>query len=161
MQPTLLEVSHKVTLISPRLNWHRSSFGVLIFRRQDCHGFGFYGRYFTLANPRCTKPGCPFNSASNHGPCSATGGILSYYEIMDILNGATSKKRATTITPTHDATDAVTYFTFDENQWASYDVKLISRQPGRDVRVNRLICAGLALLLGLSLVLLTPDLGLQ
>ena len=68
--------------------------------------FGFYGRSYTLANPSCTTPGCPFSSASNHGPCSATGGILSYYEIMDILNGITTKKRAT-IASTHDTKAAV------------------------------------------------------
>lgn len=91
-------------------------------------GFGFYGRSFTLADPSCTKPGCPFSGASNPGPCSATGSILSYYEIMDILNGATSKKRAMTITPTHDTTDAANYFTFDENQWVSYDDAVTFKQ---------------------------------
>jgi GH18 family chitinase len=40
-------------------------------------GFGFYGRSFTLADPSCSKPGCPFTGASNPGkstqlvPCTA------------------------------------------------------------------------------------------
>lgn len=85
-------------------------------------GFGFYGRSFTLADTSCTTPGCPFKGASNPGPCSNTGGILAYYEIMDVLNGASaSSKRSTTITPVHDKTDAVNYFTFDDDQWISYD----------------------------------------
>lgn len=85
-------------------------------------GFGFYGRSFTLADKSCTKPGCPFKGASSPGPCSNTGGILAYYEIMDVLNDArTSSKRSTTITYVHDKTDAVNYFTFDNDQWVSYD----------------------------------------
>jgi chitinase len=78
-------------------------------------GFGFYGRSFTLADPSCTTPGCPFSGASNPGPCTNTAGILGYYEIMDILAQKSS------ITPVHDATDAVNYFVFDDNQWVSYD----------------------------------------
>lgn len=84
-------------------------------------GFGFYGRSFTLADPSCSKPGCAFSGASNPGPCTATGGILAYYEIMDILNGATASKKRATITPTYDEVDAVNYFTFDKDQWVSYD----------------------------------------
>ncbi|KAJ5958936.1 CAZyme family GH18, partial [Penicillium vulpinum] len=85
-------------------------------------GFGFYGRSFTLADTSCTTPGCPFKGASNPGPCSDTGGILSYYEIMDILSDTSSTKRST-ITPVHDKAGAVNYFTFDDDQWISYDDK--------------------------------------
>ncbi|KAL3262031.1 hypothetical protein ABHI18_003215 [Aspergillus niger] len=85
-------------------------------------GFGFYGRSFTLADKFCTKPGCPFKGASSPGPCSGTGGILAYYEIMAILNGASSSsKQSTTIAPVHDQAAAVKYFTFDNDQWVSYD----------------------------------------
>ena len=90
-------------------------------------GFGFYGRSFTLADSSCNTPGCPFSGASYPGPCTATGGILGYYEILDILSGAITKKRAT-ITPTHDTTDAVNYFTFDGNQWVSYDDAVTFKQ---------------------------------
>lgn len=85
-------------------------------------GFDFYGRSFTLSDRSCTKPGCPFKGASSPGPCSSIGGFLAYYEIMDALNGAgASSKRSTTITPVHDTTDAVNYFTFNDDQWVSYD----------------------------------------
>ena len=78
-------------------------------------GFGFYGRSFTLTNPKRTRLGCPFSSAAKPGSCSNTAGILEYYEIMEILNSKPS------ITRTHDVRDAVNYFTFDKNQWVSYD----------------------------------------
>lgn len=84
-------------------------------------GFGFYGRSFTLADPSCTKPGCPFKGASTPGPCTDTGGILAYYEIMAALNGNTGSSKRSTITPVHDKKDAVNYFTYDNNQWVSYD----------------------------------------
>ena len=77
-------------------------------------------RSFTLADAGCSKPGCAFSGASKPGPCSATEGILSYYEIKNILNGASTKKRDA-ITPTHDEKSAVNYFTFDNDQWVSYD----------------------------------------
>ncbi|KAI9823661.1 MAG: hypothetical protein M1826_007679 [Phylliscum demangeonii] len=86
-------------------------------------GFGFYGRSFTLADPACTKPGCAFSGASNPGPCSAAGGILAYYEIMNVLKGTTPQ-----ITPTHDTQDAVNYFTFDKDQWVSYDDAVTFKQ---------------------------------
>jgi chitinase len=44
-------------------------------------GFGFYGHSFTLADPSCTKPGCPFSGAAKAGPCSGTGCMLAHYEI--------------------------------------------------------------------------------
>jgi chitinase len=83
-------------------------------------GFGFYGRSFTLADPTCTKPGCPFKGASKPGPCTKAGGVLAYYEIMAIVKGTPIKKRAA-ITPTHDKANAANYFTFDNDQWVSYD----------------------------------------
>ncbi|KAK3168025.1 hypothetical protein OEA41_004471 [Lepraria neglecta] len=91
-------------------------------------GFGFYGRSFTLADPSCNTPGCPFSGASNPGPCTGTGGILSYYEIMDVLHGGSLTKRDTSIKPTHDTTDAVNYFTFNNNQWVSYDDAVTFKQ---------------------------------
>ncbi|EAU32456.1 predicted protein [Aspergillus terreus NIH2624] len=90
-------------------------------------GFGFYGRSFTLSDPECSKPGCPFKGASDPGPCSNTGGMLGYYEIMSILDGASGKKRAK-ITPTHDKDAAVNYFIFDDDQWVSYDDKTTFKQ---------------------------------
>lgn len=91
-------------------------------------GFGFYGRSFTLSDPSCNTPGCPFSGASNPGPCTGTAGILGYYEILDILNGGGSKKRASPVKPTHDTIDAVNYFTFDNDQWVSYDDAVTFKQ---------------------------------
>ncbi|KAI2696119.1 CAZyme family GH18 [Penicillium roqueforti] len=89
-------------------------------------GLGFYGRAFTLQDKECSKPGCAFKGASGPGSCSDTAGMLAYYEIASILQG-TSKKRAT-ISPVHDKEAAVNYFTFDDNQWVSYDDKTTFKQ---------------------------------
>ena len=78
-------------------------------------GFGFYGRSFTLSDSKCTTPGCPFSGASDPGPCTATAGILGYYEILDILKADPS------IQPVHNTTDAVMYFVFQDYQWISFD----------------------------------------
>jgi hypothetical protein len=83
-------------------------------------GFGFYGRSFTLADTSCTAPGCQFSGAGKKGPCTDTGGILGYYEIQNIINGAGSKKRAAPV-PIHDEASAVNYLVFDDDQWISYD----------------------------------------
>lgn len=83
-------------------------------------GFGFYGRSFTLLDPSCTSPGCPFSGASSPGPCSATGGIFAYYEVHELLKQYNGQKRAA-ISPVHDEAAAVKYFTFDKDQWVSYD----------------------------------------
>ncbi|KAK5127248.1 hypothetical protein LTR08_004478 [Meristemomyces frigidus] len=85
-------------------------------------GFGFYGRSFTLSDPSCNTPGCPFSGASNPGPCTVTGGILGYYEIMQVL------KQNPSITPTHDTTNGVMYFTFNKNQWVSFDNQATFKQ---------------------------------
>lgn len=85
-------------------------------------GFGFYGRSFTLASPSCSAPGCPFSGASNPGPCTATAGILGYYEVMEIL------KNSPSIVPIHDETNAVKYITFDNDQWVSYDDDVTLKQ---------------------------------
>lgn len=86
-------------------------------------GFGFYGRSFTLSDPNCNSPGCAFSRASNPGPCSATAGILAYYEIQELINQHNSRKGIEVISPIHDRTAAVKYFTFGKDQWVSYDDK--------------------------------------
>ena len=92
-------------------------------------GLGFYGRSFTLADSGCSKPGCAFSGASDPGPCSATGGILSYYEIMDLVGGSGKhRKRAA---PIHDEKAAVKYFTFDNDQWVSYDDEQTFKQKSK------------------------------
>ncbi|KAL5330730.1 hypothetical protein ACEPPN_000250 [Leptodophora sp. 'Broadleaf-Isolate-01'] len=78
-------------------------------------GYGFYGRSFQLADPSCSTPGCQFIGGATAGPCSATSGILYYYEIMAILDQVPG------LTPVHDETAAVKYLVFGTDQWVSYD----------------------------------------
>lgn len=78
-------------------------------------GFGFYGRSFTLADSSCTKPGCAFSNASLPGVCTDTGGYLAYYEVQNIL------EENPDIEPVWDKDAAIKYFTWDTNQWISYD----------------------------------------
>lgn len=76
-------------------------------------GMGFYGRSFTLSDPSCTSPGCPFSSGGNPGPCSASAGTLMFSEIEAVI--------AAGATPTLDSQAAVKQLVFDTNQWVSYD----------------------------------------
>lgn len=79
-------------------------------------GFGFYGRSFTLSDPSCSSPGkCAFSGGAKPGACTDTSGYLSYYEIQDILS------KNTGIVVNHDEAAAVKYFTWDNDQWISYD----------------------------------------
>lgn len=41
-------------------------------------GFGFYGRSFSMTDPKCPDPGCIFSGAGAAGPCTDTEGILTY-----------------------------------------------------------------------------------
>lgn len=77
-------------------------------------GLGFYGRSFTLADPSCTEPGCPFASGGKPGKCTGTSGVLSNAEIQRII---ADKK----LKPVFDKTAGVKYMTWDSDQWVSYD----------------------------------------
>ena len=77
-------------------------------------GVGFYGRSYQLSSPSCSQPGCPFAGGADAGPCTQTSGILSYKEIMNIID-------QNSITPIWDETDAVKYITWDNDQWVSFD----------------------------------------
>jgi Chitinase len=78
-------------------------------------GFGFYGRTFTLTDSSCTTPGCQFSGGGDAGSCTDQSGYLAYYEIADIL------QKDSAITPIHDEEAAVLYFTWNKDQWISYD----------------------------------------
>ncbi|KAF4332668.1 bacteriodes thetaiotaomicron symbiotic chitinase [Fusarium beomiforme] len=84
-------------------------------------GTGFYGRSFQLSNPSCNKPGCKFKGAADKGPCTNEGGILGYFEIQDIL-----KKHK--VSKIHDKEAAVNYFSYNRDQWVSYDDKVTFQQ---------------------------------
>ncbi|KAJ6559056.1 putative class V chitinase [Mycena vulgaris] len=76
-------------------------------------GLGFYGRSFTLANPSCTAPGCPFSGGAPAGECTANVGTLSFPEINRII--------AKGATVTLDQAAAVKIVTYGGNNWVSYD----------------------------------------
>ena len=76
-------------------------------------GLGFYGRSFTMKDPRCMTAGCEFSDGANGGACTGTPGVLSAAEINEVIaNGATV---------THDEEAAVKIVTWDSNQWVSFD----------------------------------------
>ncbi|KAL7895963.1 glycoside hydrolase family 18 protein [Trichoderma sp. TUCIM 5745] len=77
-------------------------------------GLGFYGRSFSLKDPRCWKPGCAFSGPGDAGPCSGTAGILSLREITDVL-------RQTGATAYWDKKAAVKYMPYGKNSWISFD----------------------------------------
>ncbi|KAI0203375.1 glycoside hydrolase [Astrocystis sublimbata] len=77
-------------------------------------GLGFYGRSFTLKDPSCSKPGCPFADGALAGPCTGQSGVLSDAEIQDIISSKGIK-------PVLDTTAAIKYMTWDSDQWVSYD----------------------------------------
>ncbi|GLA25444.1 hypothetical protein AnigIFM63326_002145 [Aspergillus niger] len=77
-------------------------------------GLAFYSRTFELSDKSCTKPGCPFKGGAIEGACTKNSGTLSYSEMTDLL-------ASYNITPTYDKVAGVKYFTWNENQWGSYD----------------------------------------
>lgn len=79
-------------------------------------GLGFYGRAFQLADPSCNKPGCLFKGGATKGACSGESGILSYREIMQVID---TKK----LKPVHDKEAGVKYITWNSDQWVSFDDK--------------------------------------
>lgn len=62
--------------------------GLDLLRRNDVDlskvnfGIGFYGRSFTLADPKCNEPGCVFSDAGEKGECSGEPGSLTFKEIV-------------------------------------------------------------------------------
>jgi chitinase len=90
-------------------------------------GLGFYGRAFTLQDPSCSDPGCPFSGGAKKGKCTGESGILSNSEIQDVIAEKGVK-------PTLVKKDAIKYLTWDSDQWVS--------KPGKDRSVNNLLNAG-------------------
>ncbi|KAJ5538082.1 hypothetical protein N7494_007561 [Penicillium frequentans] len=79
-------------------------------------GLGYYGRSYTLSDTSCIDPGCGFSAGGNPGPCSKTEGMLSYTEIMSVINDSSRNP-----TVWLDSTAAVKIAVFDEDQWVAYD----------------------------------------
>ncbi|KAL2753128.1 glycoside hydrolase family 18 protein, partial [Sodiomyces alcalophilus JCM 7366] len=76
-------------------------------------GLGFYGRAFTLKDPSCTEPMCPFEGGADAGYCMDTSGVLSNAEIRRVLD-------RTGVTPILDREAGIKYISW-EGQWVSYD----------------------------------------
>ncbi|KAL4976408.1 glycosyl hydrolases family 18-domain-containing protein [Aspergillus desertorum] len=85
-------------------------------------GIGFYGRSFTLQDSSCIEPGCPFTGGGEPGQCTDTSGILSYKEIMEIVEDVDI------VGPFWEETAAVMYVSWDGNQWVSYDNNVTMKQ---------------------------------
>ncbi|KAL5333928.1 hypothetical protein BJX70DRAFT_403108 [Aspergillus crustosus] len=79
-------------------------------------GFAFYARTFELETPFCSSPGCEFKGPGEKGPCTDTGGILSYREIQEKLQESGA-------IPYYDERAAVFHVTYGEGggNWASFD----------------------------------------
>lgn len=107
-------------VVNPHTNLTEVSLGLdllwrnLIDPSKVVLGLAFYGRTFTLADPTCTTPGCPFSAGGDAGTCTQTSGILSNAEIQRII-------KANNLTPTIDQTAAVKWISWGDSQWASYD----------------------------------------
>ncbi|KAK6341164.1 hypothetical protein TWF696_008250 [Orbilia brochopaga] len=84
-------------------------------------GLGFYGRSYTLKDPKCSKPGCAFTEGGNPGPCSHTRGFLTYSEIQFIHYNYR-------IDIAYDKKAAVKYFSWDKDQWVSFDDTVTLKQ---------------------------------
>ncbi|OHW99326.1 glycoside hydrolase family 18 protein [Colletotrichum incanum] len=78
-------------------------------------GLGFYGRSFTMSDPGCMAPGCPFKNATGAGAgrCTGTSGVLSAAEINQIIKDGGKQ--------TFYEKDAVQVVTWDTDQWVSWD----------------------------------------
>lgn len=66
-----------------------------------------------MKDPNCLAPGCPFTKGARKGPCTNTEGVLSGYEIREIIeNGGVV---------TFDQEAGAKIVTWDNDQWVSYD----------------------------------------
>lgn len=77
-------------------------------------GLGFYGRTYTLSDPKCDRPGCGFSGPGVVGQCSGEPGYMSYQDIARIRK----KSQAPVVT---DKKDTIKYFRYDDDQWVSFD----------------------------------------
>lgn len=112
--------SYTQAVVNPHTNLTEISTGLDLLWRNNINprkvvlGLGFYGRSFTLADPSCTTPGCPFSGGASPGDCTKTSGVLSNAEIQRII-----KDKG--VTPIFDQRAGVKYIVWDNDQWVSYD----------------------------------------
>ncbi|KAM5453537.1 putative chitinase [Microsporum audouinii] len=84
-------------------------------------GLGWYGRSYTLEDGSCSRPGCRFAQGGTPGRCTASPGILSNAEIMEIIDEHN-------LTPIYDKEAGVNWITWDKTQWVSYDNEITFAQ---------------------------------
>ncbi|KAM5440319.1 putative chitinase [Microsporum canis] len=84
-------------------------------------GLGWYGRSYTLEDVSCSRPGCRFAQGGTPGRCTASPGILSNAEIMEIIDEHN-------LTPIYDKEAGVNWITWDKTQWVSYDNEITFAQ---------------------------------
>lgn len=82
-------------------------------------GLAFYGRLFTLEDPSCDSPGCPFSGGGHPGSCTATSGILSDYEINRVLEEYSPPVA-------YDPVAAVNWISWEEDQWYASLVSMLN-----------------------------------
>ena len=76
-------------------------------------GLGFYGRAFTVRDPKCMEPGCLFKDAAKGGKCTREPGILMNSEIDEIV----AQRK---IVPILNKDAAVKIVAWDD-QWVTHD----------------------------------------
>ena len=76
-------------------------------------GLAYYGRSFTLEDPKCNYPGCRYKSGGKPGGCSDIAGTLTNCEISETI-------REYRLTPKLDPVAAVKMITWHD-QWVAYD----------------------------------------
>ncbi|KAM5499911.1 putative chitinase [Microsporum canis] len=114
-------------VINPHTNLTEISYGLDLLWRNSVPsekvllGLGFYGRSFTLGDPRCNIPGCSFKRTGNEnsggarpGRCTLNSGTLSNYEINRIL-----KSKSPELVYNDEA--GVNWITWENDQWVSFD----------------------------------------
>lgn len=70
---------------------------------------------FTMEDPNCMDPGCPFKNATGAGAgrCTGTPGVLSAAEINELIEDGAEQ--------TFYEEEAVQVVTWDSDQWVSWD----------------------------------------
>ncbi|KAE8143536.1 hypothetical protein BDV38DRAFT_276621 [Aspergillus pseudotamarii] len=138
----------KTVLLPPHANLTEISAGLDLLWRNDLDpakvvlGLGFYGRSFTLKDPSCNIPGCPFinetglgttSGGADPGKCTGTSGMLSNYEISRVIDAYSPDV-------IHDEEAGVNWITWNSNQWVSFD-NAVTLIPKREM-ANSLCLAG-------------------
>ncbi|KAL7748183.1 hypothetical protein RI367_006367 [Sorochytrium milnesiophthora] len=100
-------------------NWQEIDAAINMLRKAGANpaklvlGLATYGRGFTLKDPSCRTPGCPFSGPSRAQPCTDTPGILAYTEIKNVVQGGG--------VATYNDTSTSYYAVYDGDQWVGYD----------------------------------------